>query len=213
MWDLRWALLALGILVIGAVYVWSRRFVGRSRESKKLWKPSQRQSAEASRPGMDNGAMAAGDNAAERVSAKSSPPIDRVVAVRCIAKNRQLPIEQVVRELAAASLKHGRYGIFHRDVDETERDPLFSVANLTEPGSFDLTKASDSTTAGLSFFMVLPGCGDAVERFDLMVQTARELARELDAELYDETGSFWSIQRERYVREEIILYRRKRERS
>ena len=39
-----------------------------------------------------------------------------------------------------------------------------------------------------------------------MVGTARELARELEAELRDENGSSWSIQRERYVREEIIEY-------
>jgi FtsZ-interacting cell division protein ZipA len=40
-----------------------------------------------------------------------------------------------------------------------------------------------------------------------MVQTARSLAHDLEAELHDEKGSSWSIQRERYVREEIIRYR------
>ncbi|WP_428096653.1 hypothetical protein [Candidatus Rariloculus sp.] len=115
---MRWALLALGILLIGAVYVWSRGFVGGSRKSEKMLKPSPRRSAEASRTGMKNGAIPAGDDAAERVSAESPPPIDRVIAIRCIAKNRQLPIEQVLVELAAASLKHRRYGVFHRHADE-----------------------------------------------------------------------------------------------
>jgi FtsZ-interacting cell division protein ZipA len=55
--------------------------------------------------------------------------------------------------------------------------------------------------------MVLPGRGDPVERFDMMIATARDLAQTLDADLLDERGSSWSIQRERYIREEIIEYR------
>ena len=58
----------------------------------------------------------------------------------------------------------------------------------------------------MSFFMVLPGSGDPVARFDAMVATARDLARDLEGELRDEKGSSWSFQRERYVREEVIAY-------
>jgi cell division protein ZipA len=85
-------------------------------------------------------------------------------------------------------------------------EPWFSVASLTEPGSFDLTKPQ-ATISGMSFFMVLPNPGDPVIGFDMMVQTARTLAHDLNAELHDERGSSWSIQRERYLREEIIEYR------
>jgi cell division protein ZipA len=59
----------------------------------------------------------------------------------------------------------------------------------------------------MSFFMVLPGLGDPVVCFDEMIQAARALSKELDAEIFDEQGSSWSIQRERYIREEIIEYR------
>ena len=58
----------------------------------------------------------------------------------------------------------------------------------------------------MSFFMVLPGLGDPVSRFDRMVAVARNLMQSLNAELFDEQGSSWSVQRERYVREEIIEY-------
>ena len=54
--------------------------------------------------------------------------------------------------------------------------------------------------------MILPGPGDAVDRFDDMVRTARDLARDLNGDLRDEQGSSWSIQRERFVREEIIQF-------
>jgi FtsZ-interacting cell division protein ZipA len=54
--------------------------------------------------------------------------------------------------------------------------------------------------------MVLPGPIDGAEGFDLMITASRALAQTLDAELLDETGSTLSIQRERYLREEIIQH-------
>jgi len=92
-------------------------------------------------------------------------------------------------------------------------DPLFSVARLTEPGTFDLTKLAETEVPGLSIFLTLPGSGDPVERFDQMMETARALARELESEILDEKGSSWSVQRERYLREEIIEYRHQMERD
>jgi cell division protein ZipA len=82
---------------------------------------------------------------------------------------------------------------------------LFSVASLTEPGTFDLDNLG--AISGMSLFVVLPGGIDPVECFDAMVETARSLAHRLDADLLDERGSSWSIQRERYLREELIRYR------
>ena len=114
--------------------------------------------------------------------------------------------------LRKAGLEHGQFGIFHMNAEHDDREPLFSVARLTEPGSFDLTRLAESEIPGLSLFLSLPGDGDPVERFDAMMETARTLARELDAELFDEKGSSWSIQRERYLREEVIQYRHHQER-
>ncbi len=59
---------------------------------------------------------------------------------------------------------------------------------------------------GISIFLVLPGPVDSVEAFDLMMTAARALAQSLDAELLDESGSTLSIQRERYMREEVIQF-------
>ncbi len=132
---------------------------------------------------------------------------DRVIALRLVARDQELNCQQAILALREAGLKHGRYGIFHRIPDGQTEQAGFSVANLTEPGSFDLASAADSTIPGMTLFLILPGVGDPVARFDDMLQTARTLARELDAELFDDRGSSWSIQRERYIREEIILYR------
>ena len=47
---------------------------------------------------------------------------------------------------------------------------------------------------------------EAAQAFDLMMAAARALAKTLRAELLDESGSTLSIQRERYMREEIIQF-------
>ena len=236
MWELRWVLLALGIVLIAAVWVWSGRSTGDAGKSAKAAAsprrkvPSQAHAerrAEAPAEGedatkiesaahdeeaADGGTRDDGEESAhkqhtaEQLVAEKTELMERVITVRCRTKEGALSVEQVVLALRAAGLEHGRYDIFHRHAEGGEREPLFSAANLTEPGSFDLTRASESTTAGITLFMVLPGNGDAVERFDMMTRTARDLASELDAELHDESGSFWSIQRERYVRDEVILY-------
>lgn len=240
MWELRWVLLALGIVLIAAVWVWSGRSVGdsgkpaRTVRSPRPGTPREDQTesdSEAPAEGEGNAAVdvageneaeaesAAGDNGetaqeqgtAEQPAADKAEPMDKVITIRCQMKEGTVSVEQVVLALRTAGLEHGRYEIFHRHADGEDRKPLFSAANLTEPGSFDLPRASESETAGVTLFMVLPGHGDALERFDTMTQTARELASELDAELYDESGSFWSIQRERYVRDEVIMYGLKRE--
>ena len=59
---------------------------------------------------------------------------------------------------------------------------------------------------GISLFLVLPGPVDSVEAFDMMMEAARTLTQSLDGELLDESGSTLSIQRERYMREEVIQY-------
>lgn len=208
MTGLRLALLALGLLLILAVYLWTRgfpqRWLGRFKGLRRARSPdtvrvepaveTQPEEAFADEP---------------RISGKPGHPEDlprKIVTLRFVPRQGQLACDTVLLALRAAGLRHGRYGIFHKHADEFSDDAQFSVANLTEPGSFDLARASETKIPGMSFFMILPGPGDAVDRFDDMVRTARDLARDLNGDLRDEQGSSWSIQRERFVREEIIQF-------
>ncbi len=135
---------------------------------------------------------------------------EQVVSLRLVAKeDGRLDAERTVQALREAGLRHGPYGIFHYCGDGNTPESGFSVANLVEPGSFDLSSLTGSTLPGMTFFLVLPGPRDPVERFDRMIGIARELCNELDAELLDESGNSWTIQSERYVREELIEYRRR----
>jgi cell division protein ZipA len=211
MWDLRWVLLGLGALVVVGVYLWSKGVFSR-RLLPHIPRRARTEPSFGDEPGAKPDAAGNGEpSSAEppaRKAVRSAP--DRIITLRLIPRGEELSAERAVGALSEAGLKHGRYGIFHRD--GTDGEPAFSVASLTEPGTFDLANLGDGTIAGLSFFIVLPGSGDPVARFDALVETARALTVELEADLHDEGGSSWSVQRERYLREEIIEYRHQLER-
>jgi cell division protein ZipA len=213
MWDLRWVLLGLGALVLIAVYLWSRGIVSRDMLPtlpRRKERTEPRIGGEPPLPPVEPAPQP--PSLVETVSEeeKARPGPDRVVALRLVPRGAELPTERAVAALRGAGLEHGRYAIFHRQLGANREG--FSVASLTEPGSFDLEHLGDATIAGLSFFLVLPGQGDPVARFDAMVETARRLSVELAADLFDERGSSWSSQRERYLREELIEYRHQSER-
>lgn len=209
MWDLRWVLLGLGALLVAGVYLWSRGYVRVPVFVQRLPRRVPR-----TEPSIDGEPAASAEPAPlvevvpEEAAAKHAP--DRIVALRLIPREGELAAERAVQALRNAGLEHGRYSIFHQRLDTIKE--AFSVASLTEPGSFDLNNLEGTTIAGLSLFVVLPGAGDPVARFDAMVETARALSVELAADLFDERGSSWSSQRERYLREEIIEYRHQFER-
>ncbi|NND35557.1 MAG: cell division protein ZipA [Gammaproteobacteria bacterium] len=136
-----------------------------------------------------------------------SPAEAKLVAIRLMARNATgFPADKLILAMRELGLKHGEFGIFHRPCGEDEQYNAFSVASLVEPGSFDLTKIKTEKYPGVSIFMMLPAAHDGVEVFDDMLSTSRSLARELDGELLDEQGSSLSVQRERYLREEVIQF-------
>ncbi len=214
MWDLRWVLLGLGALVLVGVYLWSRGVFSRdmlpalprrkTRTEPRIGEPPQPPPPPAPPPEVPSLV----ETASEEEKARPAP--DRIVALRLVPRSGEMATERAVGALRNAGLEHGRYAIFHRQLGSNREG--FSVASLTEPGSFDLDHLDGTTIAGLSFFVVLPGRGDPVARFDAMVETARALSVQLAADLFDERGSSWSSQRERYLREELIEYRHQFER-
>ena len=81
-------------------------------------------------------------------------------------------------------LQFGEMGIFHDygDGELASARAIFSLADLYEPGVFDLDNAAYST-AGLSVFMRLPSSIEAATAFDRMYDMSRRLATALKGEL------------------------------
>jgi cell division protein ZipA len=196
--ELRWVLLLAALLVLVAVFLWTRY---RTRLTDRL-KLSFR-SPEA------NPSSARSIRQEPAVSTSTGVPAlpAKIVTIRILSRGATpFPAEQLVLALREAGLRHGRYGIFHHFSSEVDDSPIFSAASLTEPGSFDLTRLRTDVYQGVSFFLGLPGPVDGVTAFGAMVTAARAVAKSLDGNLVDELGSTFSIQRERYLREEIIQF-------
>lgn len=63
--------------------------------------------------------------------------------------------------------------------------PLFSLANMHEPGSFDLGRMADLKTKGLAVFMYSPASIDASVVFELYLNTTQRLAEILGGKVRD----------------------------
>jgi cell division protein ZipA len=196
--ELRWILLATGLVVLAAVFYLSRSAGSNVPRWQKFFK-APRTAAES--------ADAAGPAAAPSVAIEPAR-VERIIAVRLMARDRGgFPGEPLVVALREAGLRHGQFGIFHRHTSAGDREIAFSVASLVEPGSFDLSQLKNRRYPGISLFLTLPGDGDRVAAFDDMLSIGRTLAAGLDGELLDEQGSRLSVQRERFLREEVIQFR------
>ncbi len=206
--ELRWVLLLAGLVVLALIALLTK-YEDRLRERLRGWRKTQPAAAV---PAECEPEVETEAGSADPEPSAPAGPDSKIVTLRLMAKDRAgFPAERLVLALRERGLRHGRYGIFHRLAGEDEDAPLFSVANLVEPGSFDLTRLKADRYRGISLFTVLPVAGRGVEAFDEMTRVARDLALELQGELLDEAGSSLSIQRERFLREEVIQFEHRRD--
>ena len=213
--GLRWLLLLFGLLVIAGVYFYSRR---EKAPPKTETKPTSRREptlgakeAEGEPGPIEEAESGIPDEADTDVDddtpAAPEAVAQKIVTLRLVARDGgSFRGDELVLSLRGIGMRHGKFGIFHRYDGNNEESTIFSAASLVEPGSFDLTNIKEQELPGISLFLILPGPVEAAEAFDMMMEAARAVAQALDGELLDESGSTLSIQRERYMREEVIQF-------
>ena len=211
--GLRWLLLLFGLLVIAGVYFYSRR---EKNPAKTKAPPSERLEPKLSgdEPAADSDdAPLLADPDSGDVSVETDAPVapdkipQKIVTLRLVARDGgSFRGDELALSLRGIGMRHGKFGIFHRYDGNNEESTIFSAASLIEPGSFDMTNIKEQELPGISLFLILPGPIEGAEAFDMMMEAARAVAQALDGELLDESGSTLSIQRERYMREEIIQF-------
>jgi len=132
-------------------------------------------------------------------------PVERIVSLFVMAREGQVfNGADLIVAAEKAGLEYGDMGIYHRLVDgKREAGPIFSVANMVKPGSFDLTRLDALRTPGLSFFMTLPGPVTALDAWDAMLPTAQRLAELLDGQVLDEERNALGRQRIAHIRDEL----------
>ena len=238
--ELRVIIAILGAIVFGLIYLFGRpRKPGQGRRMPSLRESSNGERIEPTLGDTDDADQAGqsghdlgmhdelerlgSEIAATREDAPKKPmagarpdqPIERIVTLFVAARAGDLihgPDLVVAAE--KAGLAFGDMGIFHRLVSgKPDAGPIFSMANMIKPGSFDMRHIDEVHTPGVSFFMALPGPLSALDAWDAMLPTAQRLAELLDANVLDEERNALGRQRVAHLRDELRAWDRKQERG
>lgn len=106
------------------------------------------------------------------------------------SKGEMINGQMLLDAVLAVGFRFGGRKIFDRHLNEQgSGDVLFSLANVANPGTFDLNTIADIQTPGVSLFMQLDGLADPVTAFDIMVDTVDRLVAQLHLHVLDETRS------------------------
>lgn len=112
--------------------------------------------------------------------------------------------EDILHILLACELRFGEMDFFHRHEQAAGRGPIqFSVANMMQPGVFDIDAMADFHTSGLTLFLTLPGPKDMMQAFEQMLETAECVAKNLSGDLLDDTRSAMTRQTLEHTRARI----------
>ncbi len=143
----------------------------------------------------------------------SDLPVERIVTLYVVARgNAHFSGSDVAVAAEKAGLQFGDMQIFHRPLDgKPETGPIFSMANMVKPGTFDMSRIDELQTPGLSFFMTLPGPLSALDAWDAMLPAAQRTAELLGGNVLDEERNALGRQRIAVLRDELRSWDRKHE--
>jgi len=234
-------LLRIGILIAGLILVAAIVFFGRPRkpgQGKRV--PREPSSSSAGAPRQEptlgeqierdlaQGAAAGGSTtqaelelfdrtleggANSELGRRVSEEFDKIVTLYLAARaGQKLHGPDIVVAAEKAGLVYGYMGVFHRLVENhPDRGPVFSVANIMKPGSFDMANIQSMETPAIAFFLTLPAPVNALDAWETMLPTAQRMAELLDGVVLDEQRNALGRQRIAHIRDELRAYDRQRE--
>ncbi|TMM42610.1 cell division protein ZipA [Colwellia ponticola] len=146
--------------------------------------------------------------AAEKNTSKPEPDVVALSVV--MPANQQMLGAALLPSLLTLGLKYGDMNIFHRHEDSAGNGKVtFSLANIMNPGSFDLDTMETFATRGVTLFMTLPNEGEPLVVFDNMLNAAKQLAQEFNAQILDDKRNIMTKQTEQHYLSKIREFDRK----
>lgn len=121
----------------------------------------------------------------------------------CARGDGELPPEALAATLERRGYHYGEREIYH---SMHEGRSVFSVARMIKPGTFDPDDLETFLTPGIALILQLPAPVPADTAFEVMLDEAREMAEELDAEVLDGARNPLRRQTEQHLRESIYEY-------
>src|SRR6478672_9138730 len=152
----------------------------------------------------------AGGAAQNDLGRRVSEQFDRIVSLYVAAKaGNKLRGQDIVVAAEKAGLTFGHMDVFHRLVDgKPELGPIFSVANIIKPGSFEMARIAEIETPAIAFFLTLPAPVGALDAWETMEPAAQRMADLLDGVVLDEERNALGRQRVQHIRDELRAYDR-----
>ena len=138
-------------------------------------------------------------------------PPEKVVVLYLQARdNRSVVGVELLDAAMKSGMEFGPMDIFHRNIEGHDR-PVFSLANLENPGTFDKDSWPTLETRGMTLFLGLPGPMPALDAWDAMVATSRRMAELLHLDVLDQNREIFTRQREGEIREELREFERQQQ--
>ncbi len=224
-WMLRTGILIAGLLLIAAIYFFGRprrpgqgRRIDGGREAPRT-EPTLGEQIQAGfdAAGPEEGEQAEIDleapGAGSELGRRTREDFDKIVTLYIAARaGNVLRGPDIVVAAEKTGLTYGYMQIFHRLLEgRPERGPVFSVANIMKPGSFDMATIQSLETPAIAFFLTLPAPVSALDAWDMMQPTAERMAELLDGVLLDESRNALGRQRVQHLRDELRAYDRQQE--
>ncbi|MDF1684676.1 MAG: cell division protein ZipA C-terminal FtsZ-binding domain-containing protein [Legionellaceae bacterium] len=129
----------------------------------------------------------------ENIQEKSKSPT--LLVVFLLAKEqRKLMGYELLQTILATGLRFGEGQLFHRHQFANGQGPVIcSLATATADGTFDLQNMGAFSVHGLCMFMETSDNANIdLERFSIMMDTAKQLSEGLDTHLLDDERNPWS---------------------
>ena len=144
---------------------------------------------------------------------RPSQDFDKIVSLYVAAKAGQvLRGEDIVVAAEKTGMVFGHMSVFHRLLEgHPERGPVFSMASIIKPGSFDMATIRELETPAIAFFLTLPAPVPALDAWEKMLPTVQRMAELLDGVVLDEGRNALGRQRIAHIRDELRGYDRQHE--
>ncbi len=232
--DIWW--LRIGIVIAGALLIAAIYFFGRPRkpsQGRKVRDDAADRTAPRTEPRIPADAQGAPprdeaafvDGTSFETTPAEPPPsgpelgkrdredFDKIVTLYVAARSGQvLRGPDIVVAAEKAGLSYGYMSIFHRLMDgRADSSPIFSVANIKKPGSFEMAEIQAMETPAIAFFLTLPAPIAALDAWEKMLPTAQRMAELLDGVVLDESRNAIGRQRIAHIRDDLRAYDRQHE--
>ncbi|MBU1311618.1 MAG: cell division protein ZipA [Gammaproteobacteria bacterium] len=139
----------------------------------------------------------------------AAEPAEVLILYVLLPEHKDMKGPDLLSALLTLGFKYGDMDIFHRHQDSAGSGAvLFSLANMFNPGTFDLENIDKLSTRGVSLFMTLPGPGEPLGNFNLMHNAAKKLAEEFGGQVLDGQRSVLTVQTVRHYVDKIREFQR-----